>query len=165
MSIDFVNETGKRLDFDMEKAALEVVGSAAWIADVPYEVSVDIILTDSERVKSINKEHRGIDDTTDVLSFPMISYDEPAVFDEEKLIAQDAFDPDAGELMLGDIVLNIDRVISQADEYGHGVKREFCFLIAHSMFHLLGYDHMEDKERIEMERLQEEALDRLGITR
>ena len=68
-------------------------------------------------------------------------------------------------MLLGDIMVSVDKVYSQAEEYGHGIKREFAFLIAHSMLHLLGYDHMEDEERAVMEAKQEAILEALGITR
>ena len=77
----------------------------------------------------------------------------------------DYFDPDTGELILGDIMISVDRVFSQAESFGHSVRREFAFLVAHSMLHLCGYDHMEDDERIVMERKQEEILTKLEITR
>ena len=102
----------------------------------------------------MNLEQRGIDRPTDVLSFPMIEYDAPgdfSVIDEE---TGDAFTPETGELMLGDIVISKEKVLSQAEEYGHSPKREYAFLIAHSMLHLFGYDHMEEEERAEMEAHQ-----------
>ena len=77
----------------------------------------------------------------------------------------DYFDLDTGELILGDIVISYDRVISQAHEFNHSVRREFAFLVAHSMLHLFGYDHMEEDERVEMERKQNDILINLGITR
>ena len=76
-----------------------------------------------------------------------------------------SFDPETGELMLGNIVISKERAKEQAEEYGHSVEREFAFLIAHSMLHLLGYDHMEDEERLVMEKKQREVLEMLGITR
>ena len=78
---------------------------------------------------------------------------------------QDYFDPESGELCLGDIVISVDKVYAQAEEYGHTPRREYAFLIAHSMLHLLGYDHMEPDEAAVMEQKQEEILNRLGITR
>ena len=77
----------------------------------------------------------------------------------------DNFDPDTGELILGDIVISVDKVIEQAEKYNHGVKREYAFLIAHSMLHLFGYDHMDEVERENMELRQDEILNRLNITR
>ena len=119
----------------------------------PYEAVVSLLLTDDDGIRQINKDTRGIDGATDVLSFPMISYDIPSDFshmedDEEN------FDPYSGELVLGDIVLSTDRVAAQAEAYGHAVEREFAFLIVHSMLHLCGYDHIEDADRELMEERQ-----------
>ena len=77
----------------------------------------------------------------------------------------DAFNPETGELMLGDIVISKDRVVGQAEEYGHSVRREYAFLIAHSMLHLLGYDHMEEEERRLMEDRQRDIMEKAGIPR
>ena len=110
-------------------------------------------------------QQRGIDRPTDVLSFPMIEYDAPgdfSVIDEE---TGDAFNPETGELMLGDIVISKEKVLSQAEEYGHSPKREYAFLIAHSMLHLFGYDHMEEEERAEMEAHQRAIMEKVGIPR
>lgn len=130
----------------------------------PYESQVELLLTMSEEIHEMNLEFRGIDRATDVLSFPMIDYEEAGNFDflED---AMEYFDPETGELMLGNIVINKERVVEQAEEYGHSIKREFAFLIAHSMLHLLGYDHMEEAERVVMEEKQRQVLDGLGITR
>ena len=100
----------------------------------------------------------------EVLSFPMTEFPSPA--DYAYLDTDDSsFDPETGELMLGNIVISKERAKEQAEEYGHSVEREFAFLIAHSMLHLLGYDHMEDEERLVMEKKQREVLEILGITR
>ena len=77
----------------------------------------------------------------------------------------DYFDPESGELLLGDIILSTDRIIGQAQEYGHSQRREFAFLVAHSMLHLCGYDHIEPEEAIIMEEKQKTALEHIGITR
>ena len=130
----------------------------------PYEAAVNLLLTDDERIRKINKDTRGIDVATDVLSFPMSEYDEPGAFqnlDEQS----DAFDPDSGELMLGDIVLSIDHVVSNAAEYGHSIEREYAFLIVHSMLHLTGFDHIEEQDRIQMEEVQDRIMEKLGIGR
>ena len=113
----------------------------------------------------MNREHRGIDRPTDVLSFPNVDYETPADFSGIEDSIEDYFDPESGELCLGDIVISVDKVLEQAKEYGHSPKREYAFLIAHSMLHLLGYDHMEPEEAAVMEHKQEEILNRLGITR
>ncbi len=131
----------------------------------PYECSVNMLLTDDSAIHSMNKEFRGIDRATDVLSFPMVDYKEPGNFDGLEEHTEEYFEPESGELLLGDIVISVERAKAQAAEYGHSVKREMAFLTAHSMLHLFGYDHMEDAERIEMERMQEEILAKLSIGR
>ncbi len=131
----------------------------------PYECSVNMLLTDDAAIHSMNKEFRGIDRATDVLSFPMVDYKEPGNFDGLEEHTEEYFEPESGELLLGDIVISVERAKAQAAEYGHSVKREMAFLTAHSMLHLFGYDHMEDAERIEMERMQEEILAKLSIGR
>ena len=96
----------------------------------------------------------------------MIDYETPADFAFlEDSPVEDYFDPDTGELLLGDIVISVEKVMEQAEKYGHSVKRELAFLVAHSMLHLFGYDHMEPEEAARMEAKQREALDALGITR
>ena len=127
------------------------------------EISVSIV--DDETIHELNLRHRGMDKSTDVLSFPMIEYAYPSDFTVLESDGFDSFDPDTGELILGDIVISVDKVIEQAEKYNHGVKREYAFLIAHSMLHLFGYDHMDEVERENMEFKQDEILTRLNITR
>ena len=164
MRIYLENEEGPELDLDYMEIANLVTEGVLDYENCPYESQVELLLTNNAEIQRINNEFRGIDCPTDVLSFPMIEYDSPADFstveeDESK------FDPETGELILGNIVISKEKVIAQAEEYGHSVKREFAFLIAHSMLHLLGYDHMEDEERLVMEEKQRNILDNLGITR
>ena len=104
------------------------------------------------------------DRVTDVLSFPMLDYDTPGDFSflEE---SEDAFHPETGELILGDIMIAVPRMLQQAVQYGHGAVREFAFLVAHSMLHLMGYDHMSEEEAAVMEAKQEAILEGLGIRR
>ncbi|MCR5148712.1 MAG: rRNA maturation RNase YbeY, partial [Eubacterium sp.] len=118
-----------------------------------------------EGIRIINKENRDIDKPTDVLSFPMLDYNEPADFSLAEDNTYDYFDAETGNLLLGDIVISLDKVYSQAEEYGHSPKREIAFLTAHSMLHLFGYDHMEEEERKVMEELQEEILTQKGYSR
>ena len=126
-----------------------------------YEVSVSLLMTDDEGIRQINKDQRGIDAPTDVLSFPMLEYSHPSDFSDAESDMQN-FDPETGELLLGDIVLSIDHIISQAAAYGHDVQREFTFLIVHSMLHLCGYDHMDDNDRKIMEERQKIVMDILS---
>ncbi|MFI3177075.1 MAG: rRNA maturation RNase YbeY [Eubacteriales bacterium] len=133
----------------------------------PYETSCNLLITDKEGIRVYNKEYRKIDAPTDVLSFPNVDYDAPSDFTRlEDTTAQfDYFDLDTGELMLGDMVLAYDVIVEQAKEYEHSVYREFSFMLLHSMLHLLGYDHMEEDERVIMEAKQKEILTKMKIER
>ena len=128
-------------------AALEEEG-----IDDTAEVSVTLV--DNEGIRELNREHRDIDRETDVLSFPLGDDDGYEV------------DPDNDAIMLGDIVISLEKAAQQAEEYGHSYRREVAFLITHSLFHLLGYDlvNSEEEEKI-MFGKQEKVLDKLGITR
>ncbi len=163
INIDF--ETEKRLQLDWEKIIRDIVEAAIDYENCPYECEVSVLITDNAGIQEINREMRQIDAPTDVLSFPMAEYDVPSDFEALDEADPSLFDPDTGELLLGDIVLNQDRIESQAREYGHEEKRELAFLVAHSMLHLFGYDHMEDGERLEMEKRQEEILTGKGYRR
>lgn len=161
----YIEEEGSVvLPFDVKETAELIVETALDCEDCPYEAEVNLLLTDDEAIHEMNREHRHIDRPTDVLSFPMIEYEIPGDLSGIEESA-DAFDPGTGELMLGDIVISKDRVIAQAEEYGHSVRREYAFLIAHSMLHLLGYDHMDEEERKVMEDRQREIMEKAGIPR
>ena len=164
MTVHIENETEEQFQFDYEELIRSVVGAALEYEACPYDAEVEVVLTDNAGIHEINLQQRNIDRPTDVLSFPMAEYETPADF--EGLEAQeDVFDPDSGEYMMGDIMISVDKVKEQADLYGHSEKRELGFLVAHSMLHLMGYDHMEDAERLVMEKRQEEILNSIGLTR
>lgn len=165
MTIEIEYEAEKKLDIPWEQIIREVVEEAMDYEDCPYEAEVSVTLTDNDAIQEINRDHRGIDSPTDVLSFPMVDYRRPADFDGLEEQAEDYFNPETGELMLGDIVVSVDKVEEQAEKYGHSRERELAFLVAHSMLHLFGYDHMEDDERLVMEKKQAEILERRGYTR
>ena len=164
MTLAFSDEQTISLPFDAVSAAESVIGQVLDQEQCPYEAQVSLTLTDNASIRELNRAYRETDRETDVLSFPMIPFAAPAEYDflEE---ADDCFDPDSGELLLGDIVISVERAAAQAAEYGHSLKREYCFLIAHSMLHLLGYDHEVPEEAAVMEQKQEAALQALGITR
>ena len=150
--------------FDKEELFRDVIEAVIEEESCPYDVSVSLLITDNAAIRELNRETRGTDSETDVLSFPMLSFSAPSYFDdmEEGL---DNFDPDTGELLLGDIVISGEKVIEQAKSYGHSVKREYAFLIVHSLLHLMGYDHMEDGDRELMEGRQKCIMERLSIMR
>ncbi len=155
-----------KTDFEKEIIAEKVVMHILEKEGCPFECEVDILITDSEEVREYNREYRNIDNTTDVLSFPNLSWSAPADFldiDDEEL--KMSVNPETDLPILGEICLNKDRIVSQAEEYGHSVKREYAFLIAHSMLHLLGYDHIKEDEAKEMEEKQDKYLEEIGIVR
>ena len=166
MNIIFNTETSK--DFpseEFEAIAADIASYTAERFDVPYECQLSFTFTDDEGIAVMNKEFRNIDSATDVLSFPMLEPDEPGKITGISENDPEYFDPDTGELLLGDIVISVERAYAQASEYGHSIKREIAFLTAHSMLHLLGYDHMTDEERVVMEELQEAILNEKGYFR
>ncbi len=164
MTVTIENEVNADFGFDPEPLLREVIEAALDIEKCPYEAEVEVILTDNAGIHEINLAERGIDAPTDVLSFPMAFYEKPADYDGLES-QDDVFNPDTGEYMLGSMIISCDRVRSQAEEYGHTEKRELSFLAVHSILHLLGYDHMEEDERLLMEEEQRKILNTLGITR
>ena len=169
MTLIFEDESGVEGLESRRELAERVINMSLDVLNCPYEACVSLTLTTSGPIREINRTYREIDQETDVLSFPMLDFAYPGDFsfidsfsDNE---AAGAFDPDSGELLLGDIVINMDRVFSQSRQYGHSVRREFAFLITHSMLHLAGYDHMDPDDAPRMEEKQEEILDKLGIRR
>lgn len=164
MTIQLEWESMDKLEFDYEGLIKQVISASLEEEGCPYEAEISVVLTDNEEIHQVNKEFRGIDRATDVLSFPMVEYEMPGNFDflEER---PDCFHPETGELLLGDIMVSIERAREQAEEYGHSLERELAFLITHSVLHLCGYDHMEEEERLAMEKKQRLILDKLGIKR
>lgn len=165
MTINIEYEAEKKLDLDYESIIHKVIEQAVDYVDCPYEAEVNVILTENQQIHEINLETRGIDRPTDVLSFPMVEYEVPGDFSVVDEDCIEFFNPETGELVLGDIIISVDKVMEQAKLYGHSEERELGFLVAHSMLHLSGYDHMEEEERIEMEQKQEEILQKVGILR
>lgn len=158
------NKFENKIDIDYEDIATKVIQKAEDFVECPYDCEVNLLITNNEEVHSLNKETRNIDSPTDVLSFPAIDFESPADF--SKIEDDDFnFNPESGELVLGDIIISYDKVIEQAKEYNHSETREFAFLVAHSMLHLFGYDHMNDEERKSMESEQESILNDLNIRR
>lgn len=168
MSVEITKEIEATFDFDVDELVNTVIEGCLDYEKCPYEAKVMVTFTDNETIKEINSRYRNIDRETDVLSFPMVEYEKAgdfSILEADDDIIYDCFEPDTGELVLGDIVISVERAKEQAREYGHTLKREIGFLVAHSMFHLFGYDHMEEDERIAMEKRQREVLELLGITR
>ena len=131
----------------------------------PTSLYICVTLTDPKNIREINKKYRNIDKATDVLSFPMFEKDEL-----DKLIATNllkTFNLKNGALqdIMGDIIISIERVEEQAQEYGHSFEREFAYMLVHGFYHLRGYDHMVEEEKAQMREKEENVLSQLNITR
>lgn len=132
---------------------------------VPYEVEISLSIVNLQTIQHINKEHRQIDSPTDVLSFPQIEPVKIGTIDWDAVDFSTCVNYDTEELMLGDIIICSEKVIEQAKNYEHSIEREICFLVAHSMLHLLGYDHMTTVDEKIMFAKQDAILYHLGILR
>ncbi len=165
MSLNIEKEVAIPFAFDYEKLAEEVISFAIEQEAFHYDAEVNLTLTDNEGIHEVNRMYRNIDSPTDVLSFPLLSYEKAGDFSKLEENYDDNFNPDTGEIMLGDIVISVDKVKEQADSYGHSEKREYAFLIVHSMLHLFGYDHMTPEEAAQMEEKQQLILNEMNITR
>ena len=139
----------------IEKAINQVLADQK----VELETDISVTLTDNEDIREINKNYRDIDRETDVLSFPMLEFETPGA------IFATAEDFEDDKLVLGDIVISVEKAYAQAEEYGHSPEREFAFLAAHSTLHLLGYDHMTEEDEKVMFEKQELSLKNIGLAR
>lgn len=165
--ISIVNEVEEEvLPENLAKDVEMTIGYVLSHEGVTYKPEISILVIDNQGIKEINKDTRGIDEVTDVLSFPMLDYDEGKTYQD--LYTHHVFGPeyfDGEALVLGDVVLSLEKAKEQANEYGHSLKREICYLVAHSVFHLLGYDHMTKEDKIKMRDAEEKVLKALAITR
>lgn len=127
------------------------------------DFEVNILLVDNKRIRQINQTYRGKDNPTDVLSFPMIDEGAVDMLKGEIEVGKENINPETNLLVLGDIVISLEKACEQADEYGHLFERELAFLVTHGMFHLLGYDH-KDGQTYMFEK-QEEVLRNMNLTR
>ena len=144
----------------MENLLNKVITAALAAEQVDIPCEVNVLVTDDAAIHEINLDMRNVDRPTDVLSFPMFD-----LTPGEKPGEEDA-DPDTGLVPLGDMVLSLERAQAQAEEFGHSVEREVCYLAVHSVLHLLGYDHMDEGEmKAQMRGREEDILSALGITR
>ena len=151
MEIYFDDERGdldEKTEKYMRKSAEECVLREGLDAE---RCAVSVTFTDKDGIKELNRDYRGVDSVTDVMSFPQ--YD-----DFEEI-------PGEGEILLGDVVICRERAAEQAREFGHSLDREMIYLFTHSILHLLGYDHMEEEEKREMRLKEEEVMDFLGLSR
>lgn len=165
MTFTIEYESKKQLDFEYEELVNRVIIACLDAEACPYEVEASILFIDNDEIREINRDYRDIDRATDVLSFPAVTFNTIGDYTELEDSYAEYFNPESGELFLGDIAISVEKAIEQAYEYGHTLEREIGFLIAHSVFHLLGYDHMSEEEAKLMESKQSQVLDKLNITR
>ena len=158
MAVYIENPSGCRFQFHYKVVIQKAINAVLEDLDIPKELDVNVLIVSPEEIRRINRETRDIDKVTDILSFPYFEYQEAGVFDRSQ------YDP-AEEEILGDIVVCGEKILSQAEEYGHSQKRELAFLIVHSMLHLTGYDHMEKKDAALMEEQQKRIMELIGISR
>lgn len=155
-----------KIDEEFQNKLEEVINFALKEEEVTVKAEISMLFVDNEEIREINNDTRGIDRVTDVLSFPMLDYEDKKVFKE--MYKDKEFNEtfmDGEELVLGDIVLSLERALEQSEEYNHSFTREACYLVVHSVLHLLGYDHMEDEDKKVMRKREEEILGKLDITR
>ena len=147
MEVNIFNETDEKLDEEI-KLMLDVLNHGKEKLNV-LDAIFNVIIVNNDYIHNLNREYRGVDRETDVISF--------ALEDD------DTFNPE--ERILGDIYISIDKAKEQSESYGHSLKRELCFLAVHGFLHLLGYDHMKEEDEKVMFSLQEEILNEMGVTR
>ena len=156
---DIVNEQDKMEIAEItEDLISNVILRTLDMEDFPEDCYVAVTLTDNENIRVLNNEQRGIDKETDVLSFPVLEYE-----DGEMIAGVGDYYDD--KLILGDIVISVEKAIEQSKEFGHSTEREIGYLVCHSVLHLLGYDHETDEDREVMRRKEEETLETLSLTR
>ena len=150
MDVLFENNTNIEVNRELIE---KVIAESLRYENVSNNCEISVTIVDNEEIHQINLKHRGIDRATDVLYFPLIDFE------------KESLPTDGSKIYLGDIIISIERAMEQAKEYGHSIDREVGFLTAHSMLHLLGYDHMvEDEEKV-MFKKQEEILNNLNLRR
>ncbi len=152
MNIDFVyNDDNHLCEKSYEEKYIQIIETTLNYLEIDDDVELSCVIVDDETIHSINKDYRSIDRSTDVISF--------ALEDSEQYYVDDM------PRSLGDIFISYDHALKQAQEYGHSINREMCFLFTHGLLHLLGYDHMEDDDAKEMFELQDKILGKLKIER
>ncbi|MCX7903789.1 MAG: rRNA maturation RNase YbeY [Caloramator sp.] len=155
------NQNKIELTDELRELIETVVDKALKYEGIGFDYDVNVYLVDNEAIKEINKDYRKIDKVTDVLSFPMIDFRERGGYE----VYNEDLDPETKNVLLGEIILSLEKAMEQSREYEHPFRREVAFLIVHSVLHLLGYDHEVEEERKVMRQKEEEILQSLGITR
>lgn len=158
----------KSFGFDDIKLSNKIIKKVLETEKINYNISLNISIVGINKIRTINKKLRNIDKATDVLSFPNIQFKKPSSLNsliKNKSVYNSIYDFDTNSFYLGDIIICYDKIISQSKKYNHSIKREFSFLLVHSMLHLLGYDHMNKRDEEYMFDKQDKILELLNILR
>lgn len=164
MILEFEDEKGL-LDKQTRELMQRCADAAQRTEGVSCPLSVFISIVDDEEIRTINREQRSKDASTDVLSFPTVNYPKGKTAGKCESLLREEYDPDTDACALGDIVISMDHVRAQAEEYGHSERRECGYLLTHGLFHLMGYDHMTDEDKPVMRAMEEKSLASIGLTR
>lgn len=164
MILEFEDEKGL-LDKQTRELMQRCADAAQRTEGVSCPLSVFIGVVDDEEIRTINREQRSKDASTDVLSFPTVNYPKGKTAGKCESLLREEYDPDTDACALGDIVISMDHVRAQAEEYGHSERRECGYLLTHGLFHLMGYDHMTDEDKPVMRAMEEKSLASIGLTR
>ena len=164
MILEFEDEKGL-LDKQTRELMQRCADAAQRTEGVSCPLSVFISVVDDEEIRTINREQRSKDASTDVLSFPTVNYPKGKTAGKCESLLREEYDPDTDACALGDIVISMDHVRAQAAEYGHSERRECGYLLTHGLFHLMGYDHMTDEDKPVMRAMEEKSLASIGLTR
>ena len=164
MIIEIEDERGL-LDAEADLLLRRCADAAEKAEGITRRTAAFVRIVDDEEIRQINRAQRDKDASTDVLSFPTVRYPTgKTAKDCDGLLARE-FDPELGACLLGDVVISMDHVRAQAEEYGHSVRREAGYLLTHGLFHLMGYDHMVDDDKARMREMEERSLASIGVTR
>lgn len=148
MELLIINETQEKRWMRYKKDFEQIMIQCEKVLNITKTYNVSVIFTDAESIQKINREYRNIDRPTDVISFAILD-------------SADEYEMIEGDNELGDIFINIEAVVEQAQSYGHSMRREVCFLFTHGLLHLLGYDHMNEEDEKKMFALQDVIIDEI----
>lgn len=164
--IEFSNSQEKfEFNSEFESLIIKAVETALSFEGFKYNYEISVVITDNIGIRILNNQYRNIDRETDVLSFPMIQFSYSDLEKQIFNVSDEEINPETGNVMLGDIVISIQKAYEQAEEYGHSFQRELAFLTVHSTLHLLGYDHMQSEEERIMRSKEEIILSSINLSR
>lgn len=151
---EFLNDQDKYETKDFEKTIKKVLETALDCHKIKGDCEISVVFTNGQKIREINRQFRNIDRETDVLSFPQYEYETEGILKT-----------DDNPIVLGDIVINLEKAEEQSNDFNHSFMREVGYLAAHSVLHLLGYDHMKEDEKKRMREKEEEIMNKINLTR